>query len=212
MLEGRELLTIETSWDDGHLLDLKLANLLLKYEIPGTFYIPNTCELSYDQIRLLAKDFEIGGHTVSHPQDIKLLRDEDIRDQVFSNKMWLENIIGKKIERFCYPRGRHNEIVRKIVQEAGYTYARTTRVLDIFPPKDDFQTNTTIHLYPRHEYQGKYMLEVFDEQMRLAVSFMKKEPVILHVWGHSWEIEKLGLWVELEEMLKKMQRLCQRDQ
>ena len=31
---------ITTSWDDGHSLDLKLAGLLQKYDIPATFYIP----------------------------------------------------------------------------------------------------------------------------------------------------------------------------
>ncbi len=31
---------ITTSWDDGHPLDLKLAELLQRYAIPATFYIP----------------------------------------------------------------------------------------------------------------------------------------------------------------------------
>ena len=28
-----------TSWDDGNILDLKVATLLQKYNLPGTFYI-----------------------------------------------------------------------------------------------------------------------------------------------------------------------------
>ena len=31
---------LTTSLDDGHPLDLKLADLLAKYCVPGTFYIP----------------------------------------------------------------------------------------------------------------------------------------------------------------------------
>ena len=31
---------ITTSWDDGHPLDLRLAELLHKYDVPATFYIP----------------------------------------------------------------------------------------------------------------------------------------------------------------------------
>ena len=71
---------IETSWDDGHELDLRLADLLRKYKLPATFYINTVSEekregkdLSEDDIVSLAKDFEIGGHTVSHPPDMKAL-------------------------------------------------------------------------------------------------------------------------------------------
>jgi putative transposase len=31
---------VTTSWDDGHPLDLKLAELLKKYDIPATLYMP----------------------------------------------------------------------------------------------------------------------------------------------------------------------------
>ncbi|HLG31044.1 MAG TPA: hypothetical protein VI387_12610, partial [Candidatus Brocadiales bacterium] len=27
---------------------------------------------------------------------------------------------------------------------------------------------------------------------------------VLHLWGHSWEIEKYDLWEELEEFLKRV--------
>ena len=33
---------ITTSWDDGHPLDFKLAELLNKYNLKGTFYIPRS--------------------------------------------------------------------------------------------------------------------------------------------------------------------------
>jgi peptidoglycan/xylan/chitin deacetylase (PgdA/CDA1 family) len=31
--------TVTTSWDDGHILDVKLSELLKKYNLKGTFYI-----------------------------------------------------------------------------------------------------------------------------------------------------------------------------
>lgn len=58
---------IETSWDDGSELDLKLAKMLKKYCLPATFYLPYMCELNLTQICFLSKDFEIGSHTLSHP-------------------------------------------------------------------------------------------------------------------------------------------------
>ena len=35
---------ITTSWDDGHPLDLRVAELLAKYGLQGTFYVPMTAE------------------------------------------------------------------------------------------------------------------------------------------------------------------------
>ena len=55
-----------TSWDDGRYQDFRLAELLKKYEIPAIFYIPVNCEIDKDGILKLAKDFEIGSHTLTH--------------------------------------------------------------------------------------------------------------------------------------------------
>lgn len=61
---------VTTSWDDGHPLDLKLAELLSEYDIPASFYIPiyNTKEkcLNDQQIKEIAQGFDIGGHTYHH--------------------------------------------------------------------------------------------------------------------------------------------------
>ncbi len=35
---------ITTSWDDGHPLDFRVAELLSKYGLRGTFYIPMIAE------------------------------------------------------------------------------------------------------------------------------------------------------------------------
>src|SRR3989344_6448243 len=71
---------VTTSWDDGHKLDLKVASILKKYSIKGTFYIcPEDRELrksellSDREIVMLSKDFEIGAHTMTHlllPNDL----------------------------------------------------------------------------------------------------------------------------------------------
>ena len=61
------------SWDDGHVLDTRLADMLRKYGLPGTFYIaprnvekPASERLDARAIASLGRDFEIGGHTPSH--------------------------------------------------------------------------------------------------------------------------------------------------
>jgi len=61
---------ITTSWDDGHPLDWKLAELLKKYDIPATFYIPvknveREC-MNPRQMVEIAQSFDVGEHTYHH--------------------------------------------------------------------------------------------------------------------------------------------------
>ena len=61
--------SLTTSWDDGHPLDLRLAAMLEKHRLTGTFYIPrdaSTGTLSASHVRELSEKFEIGSHTLDH--------------------------------------------------------------------------------------------------------------------------------------------------
>ena len=193
---------IKSSWDDGSSLDFRIAELLLKYNISGTFYIPTYCNrkgLSDNEIKELSDmGFEIGGHTVNHPEDIKLIKGEALDHEIVRNKEYLEDIIGKRIVSFCYPSGRYNEETIDAVKRAGYLGARTTLVGSIDESKDPYKIKTSVHIYPnRAEYDGipllTYAKRKFDDA-KLANG-------VFHMFGHSWEIEKFGLWKELEELL-----------
>ena len=64
-------LFVTTSWDDGHPADLRVADLLDKHGLNGTFYIPCSNSegrpvMSSSDVTELARRFEIGGHTQTH--------------------------------------------------------------------------------------------------------------------------------------------------
>src|SRR5450631_3068635 len=67
-----EMATIFTcSTDDGHPSDLKMAELLKKHNLNGTFFIPIKNKEGRDvmsplQIREIGRLFEIGSHTHDH--------------------------------------------------------------------------------------------------------------------------------------------------
>lgn len=190
-----------TSWDDGAKSDLKLAQLLKSYQLPGIFFLPNAgLQLSLAEIRELALDFEIGGHTVSHPHDMKDLVYEDLVAEIWNNKMWLETVSGQMLEWFCYPRGRYDDRVIKAVQESGFKYARTTlQGVTDWDESNPYRIHTSVHVY---DYKPEYGDKTWLEYAKGVFLTAKEKDGYFHLWGHSWEIDRQQLWGELEELFK----------
>ena len=187
---------IELSFDDGAKKDLKVLELLIKYGLAdnATFYIPTNCEMSDDEILQIAKHSKVGGHTKSHPSDMKLLTDEQLKDEIESNRRYLVDLTGQVVESFCYPRGRYDERVKQAVKDAGFKEARTTRVLCPYV-EDPFEKGTSIHMYARKEYLTSDWYEI-------SLAFLQKgNQDFFHLWGHSWEMTDED-WIWFEEVLK----------
>lgn len=187
----------ETSWDDGTKEDFYLIALLQKYSMPATFYIPIEGELTPEEIKKVAKHFEVGSHTVSHPADLKQLEVDMMDFEILTSKQMLETIVERPVTKFCYPRGRYDEVVKNRVIQAGYSEARSTVVLSL-EAGDPFAKKTTIHVYQRKEYQGVDWLEMAKQYLDLAIEGDK----YFHLWGHSKEIERDKNWEKLEEFFK----------
>lgn len=85
--------------------------------------------LTSEDIRILVKEgFIVGGHTVNHI-NLELTNDtEELRNEIFKDKVRLEKITGRKIEVFSYPCGAYanpNLNISRILREAGYKGAVT---------------------------------------------------------------------------------------
>ena len=213
---------ITTSWDDGHSLDFKLANILEKNEMPGTFYVPINMPgkkvISKDEIKILSKKFEIGGHTVTHPNLTKL-SNEDIEKEVSIGKNELEKIVGE-ISSFCYPSGQYNSQIMKIVKKSGFKCARTTELFR-YKIKDPFECHPTIHAHNRILFsRGKQTITTenkdlsfslllsgtifksWDHIAKKTLDFILERGGIWHLWGHSWEINNNNDWERLDNVLE----------
>ena len=130
---------------------------------------------------------------------------------------------------FCYPYGDENAAIRMIAKEAGYRGARTVEQLK-FSGEDPFGMPTTLQIYP-FPFRRKFTrwwhaidllprLRMFLPQMvsfglppAAAFSWLnlakalftyaqKTNQPFFHLWGHSWEVEKYGMWGDLEKFLK----------
>jgi hypothetical protein len=216
---------VTTSWDDGDRRDLRLAELLRSKQIRGTFYVPITpyrgCPaLSRDELRALSSEgFEIGAHGFSHKHLWKL-SPEELAEEINPCKPILEDILGTEVRMFCYPRGRYDSNVVRSVKEAGYWGARTARMLATRPEFNPFEVPTTVQVVPHRRFsyvknlaRARKMegIPVFLTQMARLGNWVElgknlfdsvlENGGIWHLWGHSWEIDELGLWSDLEEML-----------
>jgi peptidoglycan/xylan/chitin deacetylase (PgdA/CDA1 family) len=209
-----------TSWDDGNNLDLRLVDLLKKYELSATFYIPANLSpktLTSTQIRDISSEFDIGAHTMTHVRLVDC-SDEKAAAEITASKMFIESITGKVCESFCFPEGKfvlkHVEMVKK----AGFRGCRSVELLNNRFPASFFGIYllpTTIQVYPhtsmeyvKNMIKRKAILNLanfnkidkltwFDSSKLLFMDTIKKGGVF-HLWGHSWEIEEMNLWLELE--------------
>jgi len=214
---------VTTSWDDGDRTDLKLAELLLSKGAAGTFYIPINYRdrpLDRSQLQALASEgFEIGAHGYSH-KPLWGLTSHNIAQEVDPCKRILQDVIGREVRMFCYPQGRYDANVMRAVKKAGYCGARTVRMLATRPSFDPFQMPTTLQIFPhaptaylRNVAKARKLetLRACFRQLRQLGNWLElakrlfdqvlKNGGIWHLYGHSWEIERLGLWGQLCEIL-----------
>jgi peptidoglycan/xylan/chitin deacetylase (PgdA/CDA1 family) len=213
-----------TSWDDGHPLDMRLADLLARFGFSATIYVPGSNReglpvMTAEQLRQLDAQFEIGSHTLDHSYANRMSSDE-WRSQVVKGKTRLEDDLGHAVAGFCYPGGKMEADSRDIVFHAGFEYARSVENFWMQSRRDMFLMPTSLQFYPhsrsvltrnflrgRHwsERRGLWLaaMSANDLQARLrrCLTLAIDADSIFHLWGHSWEIEAIKAWKILEEFL-----------
>jgi len=192
---------IQLSFDDYHEDNIRLAELLMKYELQDRTIFFVECERP-DQLKQIKQlhdwGFEIGSHTITHPPDLKLLPPELLRFEIQHSKHVIENEIKDTVNWFCYPKGKFNEKVKDHVKQARYKYARTVRVNKWYSP-DPYEQDTTAHIYPRKEYRGD-PFNIYADKVLNRIKDIND--ATFHLWGHSWEITKFNYWQQTEETIK----------
>jgi len=216
---------ITTSWDDGHPLDLRVAELLTKHGLRGTFYVPMTAEngtMTAAQIRELGLAFEVGAHTLHHI-DLTGATEQQAWQEIVASKSWLETNSGLPCLMFCPPMGRYSDRHLAMAREAGYVGVRTVELLSLDVPRPRLGIAllpTTIQAY-QHDLialaRNVFKRAAIDNLWRftahgcssdwaaLARSFLRhaiNNGGVFHLWGHSWELQETDQWQRLDEVLR----------
>ena len=63
-----------------------------------------------------------GSHSYAH-QDLTTLSERECEHDLRQSRTLLEDILGRHVPFLAYPRGRHDEKVRRAAERAGYTHA-----------------------------------------------------------------------------------------
>jgi peptidoglycan/xylan/chitin deacetylase (PgdA/CDA1 family) len=84
--------------------------------------------MSWDELNTIYKDgWDIGNHTVNHPDDISTLSDTELRDEYLVNQEWLiSSGWARGAKHVCYPSGQYSEKLISILKGIGVESARTT--------------------------------------------------------------------------------------
>jgi hypothetical protein len=215
---------ITTSWDDGHPLDFRVAELLAKYGLRGTFYVPRTTEhgtMTDSQVRELSSTFEVGAHTLEHVP-LTAISDERAWSEIADSRAWIESCTGQPCPMFCAPWGKFAPRHLDLVRRAGYTGLRSVELLSLDLPRSQaglllLPTTVQAHppgllTYPRNAIKRaawrnlwRYLLlgccRDWTALVRAMLARVLEQGGVFHLWGHSWELEQAGQWQRLEEIL-----------
>jgi peptidoglycan-N-acetylglucosamine deacetylase len=215
---------LTTSWDDGYPLDLRVVELLSKYNLKGTFYIPIHAErevVTPQQMYSIAEQFEIGAHTINHTVLTKV-DPTTAKTEIWKSKEILEQITGKECSVFCFPQGKYRLEHLSMAHEVGYIGVRTVELMSMAYPKlrnGVWIMPTSVQVYP-HTMQSyfknlikrsalqngmNYLMCLNMNWMGITEKLLQRviaDGGVFHLWGHSWEIEELGLWDKLADTFR----------
>lgn len=209
-MNNKKLKSVTFSYDDGVTQDIRLIELLNKYNLKCTFNINSGFlgqkgmlirenqriahyKVHPDDVRYVYDGHEIAVHTLTHPM-LPTLEEAEIITQVEQDRLRLSEFAGYEVVGMAYPGGgvNNDDRVAEIIRNnTGVRYSRTITSTGNF----DIQKN----LYRFNP--SVYHLD-FDEMMKLGEEFISLKPTeqkIFYIWGHSYEMDyRSDYWCKLE--------------
>lgn len=201
------------SYDDGVKQDVRLIEILNKYNLKCTFNLnsellgtPNTLNLSGktiahdkvapEDVKHIYDGHEVAVHTLTHPRLTQHDTAEIIR-QVEQDRLNLSELCGYEVIGMAYPCGgvNNDDRVAGVIREnTGVKYSRTITTTDNFDLQDNlYRFNPSV-----------YHMD-FDKMVELGEKFLTldaKTPQIFYIWGHSYELDIDNTYDKFEEFCR----------
>ncbi len=197
------------SFDDGTIYDPRFVELLNRYHIKGTFNLNSGLEdfVWYYEERVpirrqilsevgnLYRGHEIASHSLHHHW-LNTLTPPQISREIGEDCEALKKIFGLKDIGFGVPFTACGEREIKVIRKFA-RYIRLSEFTDSFAlPADEY------HIPIHSLYNGE------DVRQKIAAFARSTLPVSVFVMaGHSYELEHLGHWDYMEELLRYIRSL-----
>ena len=212
--DSNKLKAVTFSYDDGVTQDIRLVELLNKYNLKSTFNLNSELlnnkgvliregkrishyKIHPDDVKSIYEGHEIAVHTLTHT-NLTTVNDAEVIRQTEQDRLNLSELAGYEVVGMAYPCGgvNNDDRVAEILKTStGVKYSRTITCNSSF----DLQNNlyrfnpTAFHLD-------------FDNLMKLSEDFINlnsDKPQIFYIWGHSYEMDYYpDYWMKLEEFFK----------
>ena len=204
------------SYDDGVSQDIRLIEILNKYNLKCTFnlnsgkmgieqnIVREDVEITHNKIKeenvkSIYQGHEVAAHTISHPC-LPLLNDWALIKEVEEDRLRLSDIVGYEVVGMAYPGGGPvplcNDRVSNVIKEnTGIKYARVTKCTHNFDLQDNlFKFEPSVF----HHNNWDKMYELAEQFINLKTD----KPQIFYIWGHAYEFDIYNTWDEFEEFCK----------
>ena len=201
-------------YDDGVATDIKFIEILKKYNAKATFNLcpgalpateriepfrvdPAEKTWSYkgfrggyvalSELTDIYKDFEVASHCWEH-ENAGLVEDKVFIDSAVRTKDFLEELFNRPCRGFAYPCSRHTPSTEKLLEQAGFAYARTV------DNTDDIRNCSSLMIFnPNSHFMAPDFMEKFEKA---------KATGMFYFWGHTYELtDDPALWEECERRI-----------
>lgn len=217
MFNGK-MKAVTFSFDDGVTQDKRLIEIFDKYGLKCTFNLNSELlgrpgqlptknlqglpvshnKVHPDEVKELYKNHEVAVHTLGHPNLIKIEDDQEVIRQVEQDRLNLSELVGYEVVGMAYPCGPENNddrVAELIKNNTGVKYARGFHSSHSFDLPDNlYRFRGTIH---RAEHIRFDIVKEFFETEAT-------KPMLLYIWGHSYEFDINDSWDEFEEFCKSI--------
>ena len=208
-------LRVAQCWDDGVFTDIRLTQILRKYQAKATFnlcsgltydktvepyWFPFTREnpiainsfyagrVGKDRIREVYDGFEVASHCDKH-ENARTNTPEVFLEAALKSRRFLENIFQKECRGFAWPCGGYTDETVKLLKEAGFAYGRTTEYTD-----DVTSCPEPMLLKSSCHFMNGNFWKLYNEA--------KNGSGVFYFWGHSYEMRDIEpLWRNFESMI-----------
>lgn len=201
---------ITFSFDDGNIDDVRLIEILNKYNLKGTFNLNSSMladnfvwnyenvkdvhHINFSEHPHLYGGHEVASHTVRHSH-LENMSYVVIKNEIELDRIYLKALYGYEILGIALPFGTYNDDVIKVLKEVGVLYCRTCEHTYKFNMPNELPL-----LHPTCHFKYKDLDKLADE-------FLNDESdndMLFYIWGHSYEFVTEEDWEKFEAFCNKI--------